>query len=83
MQSSKSSGADRQEQQLFTQRMRAASKSAHRSSDKLVNMKLLVAFTNRERYGAALSLFYHVFTALEGHIEALKDDPGISSLFAV
>lgn len=61
---------------LFTQRMRAASKHIHRSSDNLVNLKLIIAFTNRERYGAALSLFYHVFRALEEHMAALTDDPG-------
>lgn len=41
-----------------------------------VNAKLLVAFTNHSRYGSALSLFYHVFKAIEDHMEALKADPG-------
>ncbi len=61
---------------LFTQHMRAASKHIHRSSNNLVNLKLIIVFTNRERYGAALSLFYHVFRALEEHMAALEDDPG-------
>lgn len=60
---------------LFTQRMRVASRKAHSVSDSLVNAKLLVAFTNQVRYGSALSLFFHVFQALEGHMEELSTNP--------
>lgn len=45
-----------------------------------VNAKLLVAFTNESRYGSALSLFYHVFKAIEEHMDDLKTDPGALSL---
>lgn len=58
---------------LFTQRMRVASREAHSVSDSLVNAKLLVAFANQTRYGCALSLFYHVFEAIENHMESLRN----------
>ena len=42
----------------LTERMRAATRTVHGTSDRLVNLKLVVAFTDRKLYGLAISYFY-------------------------
>ena len=49
----------------LTQRMRDETLQVHSTSDKLVNMKLVVAFTDRRLYGLALLRFYVIFRTLK------------------
>ena len=61
---------------LFTEQLRASSKSQHAIADALVVAKLLVAFTDRALYGAALGRFYHVYQAIESSLGNQTQQPG-------
>ncbi|CAH0474191.1 unnamed protein product [Peronospora belbahrii] len=46
---------------LLTEQMRAATREVHSISDKLVNVKLMVALMDKKLYGRALMLFYYIY----------------------
>ena len=62
--------------QLFTDQLRASSKGQHAIADSLVVAKLLVAFTDRALYGAAIGRFYHVYLAIESSLHKQTQHPG-------
>ncbi|TDH70017.1 hypothetical protein CCR75_008223 [Bremia lactucae] len=64
----------------LTEQMRAATRNIHHVSDNLVNLKLLVALTDKQLYGRALMLFYYVYVQLESTIEAYKDYEAFTGL---
>ena len=61
---------------LFTEQLRASSKSQHAVADALVVAKLLVAFTDGALYGAALGRFFHVYQAIESSLGQQTQQPG-------
>ncbi|GAB9472160.1 Serrate RNA effector molecule [Globisporangium polare] len=65
---------------LLTDEMRAATRQVHDISDKLVNVKLLIALTNNELYGRSVLLFYCVYAQLEASIEACKEHESLREL---
>lgn len=65
----------------LTERMRAATREIHNISDNLVNLKLVVALTDKQLYGRALMLFYYVYAQLESAIEKHKDHEAFKGLY--
>eukprot|EP00644_Phytophthora_capsici_P003776 jgi/Phyca11/564464/estExt2_Genewise1.C_PHYCAscaffold_150053 len=61
--------------------MRAATREIHNISDNLVNLKLVVALTDKQLYGRALMLFYYVYAQLESAIEKQKDHEAFKGLY--
>ncbi|KAG7296624.1 hypothetical protein JYU34_020440 [Plutella xylostella] len=68
------------EQDLFTTRMRAATRKIHNLSDTLVNAKFAISLRDEEVWGKGLFVFYHVFAYLED-ARARLDLPEFNSLF--
>ncbi|TMW55032.1 hypothetical protein Poli38472_013794 [Pythium oligandrum] len=64
----------------LTEAMRKATKGVHDVSDKLVNLKLLVALTNERLYGQALLLFYYIYVQIESSLQAKKDHVALKGL---
>ncbi|KAE8901173.1 hypothetical protein PF005_g17918 [Phytophthora fragariae] len=64
----------------LTEQMRAATREIHSISDHLVNLKLVVALTDKNLYGQALMLFYYVYAQLEAAIETHKEHEAFSGL---
>jgi heme oxygenase len=60
----------------LTADMSSRSRKSHSISDAMVNARLIVLYTDPNLYGRALSLFYHVFIALEGAIESCTTSLG-------
>ncbi|CAB9497735.1 Heme oxygenase 2 [Seminavis robusta] len=65
---------------LLTDQMRAATKSDHDKSDKLVNLKLALVLTSPALYGEALGLFLPVFETMESIIDRNSKHPQIGKL---
>ncbi|KAL3670354.1 hypothetical protein V7S43_004664 [Phytophthora oleae] len=65
----------------LTEQMRAATREIHNVSDTLVNLKLVVALTDKQLYGRALMLFYYVYAQLESAIEKHKDHEAFKGLY--
>ncbi|KAL4128733.1 hypothetical protein PRNP1_007853 [Phytophthora ramorum] len=65
----------------LTEQMRAATREIHSVSDNLVNLKLVVALTDKELYGRALMLFYYVYAQLESSIKIHKEHEAFSGLY--
>ncbi|XP_026735489.1 heme oxygenase 1 [Trichoplusia ni] len=57
---------------LFTTRMRRATRKIHNLSDALVNAKFAISLRNEEVWGGGLFIFYHIFGYLEDAKERLK-----------
>ncbi|XP_026748546.2 heme oxygenase 1 [Galleria mellonella] len=51
--------------ELFTTRMRKATRKIHSVSDALVNAKFAISLRDEKVWGGGLFIFYHVFTYLE------------------
>ncbi|KAG6623425.1 Heme oxygenase [Phytophthora cinnamomi] len=67
----------------LTEQMRAATREIHSVSDHLVNLKLVVALTDKKLYGQALMLFYYVYAQLEAAIETHKEHEAFSGLHGI
>ncbi|GLD97076.1 hypothetical protein PINS_up005759 [Pythium insidiosum] len=65
---------------LLTAEMRAVTRKSHDISNNLINLKLVVALTNKELYGRALLLFYYVFAQMETSLRAAKNDEALKGL---
>ncbi|KAF1784996.1 heme oxygenase-like, multi-helical [Phytophthora cactorum] len=63
--------------------MRAATREIHNVSDNLVNLKLVVALTDKQLYGRALMLFYYVYAQLEAAIRDHKDHEAFRGLYEI
>jgi heme oxygenase len=61
----------------LTERMRKATRTVHDSSDRIVNLKLAVAFTDKKLYALAISYFYYVYREIEAAIERHREHPNI------
>ena len=59
--------------ELFTRRLRDATKSIHDVSDHMVNLKLGVAMSDDSVWAEGLLVFYEVFRFLEGAVQRTKD----------
>lgn len=64
----------------LTEQMRAATREIHNVSDNLVNLKLVIALTDKQLYGRALMLFYFVYVQLESAIKEHKDHEAFRGL---
>lgn len=62
----------------LTDRMRRSTRTVHDTSDKLVGVKLAVAFTDRQLYGTAISFFYYIFQQIEIALERNIDHEHIA-----
>lgn len=62
---------------LLTERMRKVTRTVHDSSDRIVNLKLIVAFTDKKLYGLAVSYFYYIYREIEAAIERQRKHPSI------
>ncbi|KAG7395640.1 Heme oxygenase 2 [Phytophthora boehmeriae] len=60
--------------------MRAATREIHSVSDSLINLKLVVALTDKQLYGRALLLFYYIYAQLESAIKTNKDHEAFQGL---
>ncbi|ETN06356.1 hypothetical protein, variant 1 [Phytophthora nicotianae INRA-310] len=69
--------------QSLTGQMRAATREIHNVSDNLVNLKLVVALTDKQLYGRALMLFYYVYAQLESVILEHKDHEAFRGLYEI
>merc|ERR1719315_194370 len=76
--------------ELFSQRMRAATRNIHNTSDTLVNAKLGVTMSDDSVWAEGLLVFYEVFKFLEdslqNHSDSLIGDlliPGMSRTYAL
>ncbi|KAJ8708723.1 hypothetical protein PYW08_010105 [Mythimna loreyi] len=58
--------------ELFTTRMRKATRKIHNISDALVNAKFALSLRDEEVWGGGLFIFYHIFGFLEDAKERLK-----------
>ncbi|KAG3025640.1 hypothetical protein JG687_00013895 [Phytophthora cactorum] len=67
----------------LTGQMRAATREIHNVSDNLVNLKLVVALTDKQLYGRALMLFYYVYAQLEAAIRDHKDHEAFRGLYEI
>ncbi|KAI9913687.1 hypothetical protein PsorP6_006488 [Peronosclerospora sorghi] len=65
----------------LTDELSAATRTIHGISDKLVNLKLAVALTEKELYGRALMLFYYIYVQLESTIQRHKTHKAFSGLY--
>lgn len=54
-----------QDEELFTIRMRKATRKIHNVSDALVNAKFAISLTDEKVWGGGLFVFYHIFAFLE------------------
>ncbi|KAJ8708375.1 hypothetical protein PYW07_010500 [Mythimna separata] len=61
-----------EEVELFTTRMRKATRKIHNISDALVNAKFALALRDEDVWGGGLFIFYHIFGFLEDAQERLK-----------
>ncbi|RQM17925.1 hypothetical protein DD237_002653 [Peronospora effusa] len=68
---------------LLTEQMRAATREIHSISDKLVNLKLVVALMDKKLYGRALLLFYYVYVQLELIMKTHKNHAAFSGLYKI
>ncbi|OWZ14046.1 Heme oxygenase [Phytophthora megakarya] len=68
---------------LLTEQMRMATREIHNVSDNLVNLKLVVALTDKQLYGRALMLFYYVYAQLESTIKTHKNHEAFSGLHEI
>ena len=59
--------------EMFTRRLRDATKSIHDVSDHMVNLKLGVAMSDDSVWAEGLLVFYEVFRFLEGAVQRTKD----------
>jgi len=59
--------------ELFTRRLRDATKSIHDMSDHMVNLKLGVSMSDDNVWAEGLLVFYEVFRFLEGAVQRTKD----------
>ncbi|KAL7681637.1 putative hem oxygenase [Plasmopara halstedii] len=66
--------------QLLTEQMRAATSEIHNISDNLINVKLVIALTDKQLYGRALMLFYFLYVQLEAVIRKHKDHEAFCGL---
>mmetsp|Transcript_20700 Transcript_20700/g.35419 ORF Transcript_20700/g.35419 Transcript_20700/m.35419 type:complete len:263 (+) Transcript_20700:84-872(+) len=57
--------------------MSASSRKVHDYSNGLVQLRLVVLFTDRQLWGRALGSFYHVYHALEGAVEEALQHPDL------
>ncbi|KAG7385766.1 Heme oxygenase 2 [Phytophthora pseudosyringae] len=67
----------------LTEQMRAATREVHNISDNLVNLKLVVALTDKKLYGRALMLFYFVYAQLESTIKTHKNHEAFRGLYEI
>uniref|UniRef100_A0A2A4K4E4 Heme oxygenase n=1 Tax=Heliothis virescens TaxID=7102 RepID=A0A2A4K4E4_HELVI len=65
---------------LFTTRMRKATRKIHNISDALVNAKFALSLRDEEVWGGGLFIFYHIFGFLEDAKERLHM-PDFDKLF--
>ncbi|XP_063897290.1 heme oxygenase 1 [Helicoverpa armigera] len=65
---------------LFTTRMRKATRKIHNISDALVNAKFALSLRDEEVWGGGLFIFYHIFGFLEDAKERLRM-PDFDKLF--
>jgi len=65
---------------LLTEYLRTSSRSIHRTSDSLVNTRVLVLFTNKKLYAQALSRFWHIFNTLEEELKANLEETELSGV---
>ncbi|NP_001040361.1 heme oxygenase [Bombyx mori] len=68
------------EQDLFTTRMRKATRKIHSVSDALVNAKFAISLRDHTVWGGGLFVFYHIFAYLEDAKERLNM-PEFNKLF--
>lgn len=69
-----------QEYPDLTTELHARTKDSHDESNKLVNIKVLVALTDPVLYGSVLKDFFFVFQAIEDGLEMLRDNEYIFPL---
>ncbi|VVC87840.1 heme oxygenase 1 [Leptidea sinapis] len=69
-----------QNNELFTTRMRKATRKIHSVSDALVNAKFAISLRDEAVWGGGLFVFYHIFEFLEGAKERLNI-PDYNKLF--
>jgi len=67
-------------QETFSVELHQRTKDVHDASDKLINVKLLVALTDTRIYGSVLKDFYFVYRAIEDALESCRDDEYIFPL---
>jgi len=60
--------------------LHSRTKDVHDASDKLINVKLMVALTDVQVYGTVLKDFFHVYRAIEDGLDQCRDDPRIFGL---
>ncbi|KAJ0402341.1 hypothetical protein ATCC90586_006537 [Pythium insidiosum] len=75
--------ASASETALLTAEMRAVTRKSHDISNNLVNLKLVVALTNKELYGRALLLFYYVFAQMETSLRECKNNDALRGLHEI
>jgi len=64
----------------FSVELHQKTKDIHDASDKLINVKLLVALTDTRIYGSVLKDFYFVYRAIEEALESCRDEEHIFPL---
>jgi len=64
----------------FSVELHERTKEIHDASDKLINVKLLVALTDSSIYGSVLKDFYFVYRAIEDALESCRDEEHIFPL---
>merc|ERR1712168_1504529 len=64
----------------FSVELHERTKEIHDASDKLINVKLLVALTDTSIYGSVLKDFYFVYRAIEEALETCRDEARIFPL---
>ncbi|KAI9992936.1 hypothetical protein PInf_014878 [Phytophthora infestans] len=67
----------------LTGQIRAATREIHNVSDNLVNLKLVVALTDKQLYGRALMLFYYIHVQLEASIRKHQDHDAFRGLYEI
>merc|ERR1712168_637859 len=64
----------------FSVELHERTKEIHDASDKLINVKLLVALTDTSIYGSVLKDFYFVYRAIEDALESCRDEEHVFPL---
>mmetsp|Transcript_17598 Transcript_17598/g.28657 ORF Transcript_17598/g.28657 Transcript_17598/m.28657 type:complete len:232 (+) Transcript_17598:89-784(+) len=80
--STRSHGEDGDDEEALTTAMQKRTRAIHDISDKLVNAKLLMAFSDRKAYGDAVSHFYYIFDAIERQLALNKHENGLKEIAA-
>jgi len=64
----------------FSVELHQRTKDVHDASDKLINVKLVIALTDTAVYGSVLKDFYFVYRAIEDALESCRDEERVFPL---